>query len=90
VGGEGDEGDQAADDGVPVQDAGVGTDAPVGPERQEEVVVRAERDAADYVGERGSEEDGEQRAGDEEEAVEEAAPDAMWSMCMRSSMLLRA
>src|SRR6185312_12783776 len=76
VNGEGGQCEDSADDGVPIQNARGGADAPVGPERKEEVGVGADGDAADDVGEGGPIEDGEQDAGKGEERVEEGAPDA--------------
>ena len=69
-----DQGDDAADNRVPVENAGMGTGLPVGPQGQEEVAVGLERNAAQDVGEGGSEEDGEQGAGEAEDAVEQRAP----------------
>ena len=69
------QGEDAAEDGIPVEDAGVGAGAPVGPEGQKEVVDGAYGNAADDVSEGGAEEDGEQNAGKGEETVEESAPE---------------
>ncbi len=57
--GESEQRHNAADDGVPVENAGIGSGTPVGPERQIEVVVRTYRNAANYIGKRRSKEDGE-------------------------------
>ena len=73
---EGDQGDEAADDRVPVENAGMGAGLPVGPEGQEEVAVGLKRHAAQDVGEGRAVEDGEQSAGEAEDAVEEREPDA--------------
>ena len=69
------QGEHAAEDGVPVEESGVGTGAPVGPEGEKEVVVGTYGNATDDVTEGGSEEDGEQNAGEGEESVEEGAPE---------------
>src|SRR5258708_35957719 len=66
---------KAADCGVPVENAGVGTGTPVGPERQIEVVVWTNRNAANNIRKRRSKEDSEQRTGEEEESIKEAAPE---------------
>src|SRR5260370_42661894 len=78
--GEREEGDETADYGVPVENAGVGAGAPVGPERQIEVVVWTDRNAADNIRKRGSKEDSEQRTGEEEEPIKEAAPEGFVHM----------
>ena len=67
---------QAADHRVPVENAGMDAGLPVGPQRQEEVAVGLQRNAAQHVGQGGAEEDGEQGAGQAEDAVEQRAPDA--------------
>src|ERR1700733_7828807 len=67
----------AADDGVPVENAGVGSGTPVGPERQIEVIVRTDGNAANHVGKRRSKEDGEERTGEEEESIKEGAPEGI-------------
>ena len=74
--GESDERDEAADDGVPIENAGQDAGLPVGPERQEEVAVGVERNAAENIGEGRAVKDGEQDAGKAEEAVEERSPHA--------------
>ena len=49
---------------------------PVGPQGQEEVAVGLQRNPPQHVGQRGAEEDGEQGAGEAEDAVQQGAPDA--------------
>src|ERR1700733_41680 len=71
---------KAADYGVPVENAGVGAGTPVGPERQKEVVVRTDRNAANHIRKRRSKEDSEQRTGEEEESIKEAAPEGFIHM----------
>ena len=65
---------QTGDNRVPVEDAGLGADLEVRPERLEEVAGGIERHAANHIAQGRAEEDGEQRAGQGEDAVEEAAP----------------
>ena len=72
----GDERDKAADHRVPIENAWMRAGLPVSPQRQKEVSVSLQRNAAQHVCEGGAEEDGEQRAGQTEEAVEQCAPDA--------------
>jgi len=74
------QGKHASENGVPVEDAGVGTGAPVGPEGEKEVVVGTYGNAADDVTESRSEKDGEQNAGEGEETVEESAPERVGGM----------
>src|SRR5260370_27902627 len=71
---------QAADYGVPVENAGIGAGTPVGPERQIEVIVWTDRNAADNIRKRCSKEDSEQRTGEEEEPIEEVAPEGFVHM----------
>ena len=47
---------------------------PIGPQRQKEVSVRLERNAAQNIGQCCTEEDGQQSARKAEEAVEQCAP----------------
>ena len=49
----------------------------IGPERDEEVVIGAERHAAHNIAERGPEEDDQQDTGEREGAVEERSPDGI-------------
>src|SRR5260370_11569228 len=71
---------KAADYGVPVEKAGVGLGTPVGPERQIEVVVWTNRNAANNIRKGRSKEDSEQRTGEEEESIKEAAPEGFMHM----------
>src|SRR5258708_26996913 len=71
---------KAADCGVPVENAGVGTGTPVGPERQIEVVGWTDRNAANNIRTRRYKEDSEQRTGEEEESIKEAAPEGFMHM----------
>src|SRR5260370_7966900 len=71
---------KAADYGVPVEKAGVGLGTPVGPERQIEVVVWTNRNAANNIRKGRSKEDSEQRTGEEEESIKEAAPEGFMNM----------
>src|SRR5260370_34469893 len=71
---------EAANYRVAVENAGVGAGTPVGPERQIEVVVWTDRNAADNIRKGGSKEDSEQRTGEEEEPIEEAAPEGFVHM----------
>src|SRR5665213_2109725 len=50
------------------------TGFPVSPQRQEEVSVGLQRNAANHVGQRSSKEDGEQQACNAEQAIEQRAP----------------
>ena len=72
--------DKTADHRVPIKNAGMRAGLPVGPQRQKEVSVGLQRNAAQHVGQGCAEEDGEQRAGQTEEAVEQCAPDAHFDM----------
>ncbi len=74
--GESGEGDEASDDRVPVEDAGVRAGLPVGPKGKEEVAVRLKRNAAQDVGQCCSVKDGEQSAGEAEDAIEQSSPHA--------------
>src|ERR1039457_2350277 len=67
---------QAANHRVPVENAGMRAGMPVGPQRQKEVAVGLERDAAQNIGESGAEEDREQDTGETEEPIQQRAPDA--------------
>src|ERR1700748_1107217 len=69
-----------ADDGVPVENAGGGAGTPVGPERQIEVIVWTDRNAANNIRKRRAKEDSKQRTGEEEESIKEAAPEGILHM----------
>ena len=71
-----DERNEAADDGIPIENAGQDAGLPVGPEGQKEIAFGIERNAAEHVGQGRSKEDGEKRAGETEDAVKERTPHA--------------
>jgi hypothetical protein len=54
------QGENAAKDRIPIQDAGIRAGSPVRPERKEKVVIRADGNATDDIPESGSKKDGEQ------------------------------
>ena len=75
--GQGHQGDHAADDGVPVQNAGLRADSPVGPERKEEIAIRLEWNAANYVGQGRAEEHRQERTGEKEQTVKKRTPEVV-------------
>ena len=77
VEGQGEEGEEAHQDGVPVENASTAAGLEIGPQGQEELVVGIQRDAADDVAESGAKEDGEQGAGQREDDIPEGDPDAV-------------
>src|SRR5437899_12312533 len=50
------------------------TEFEIGPQRLEEVAILIERNAADHIAQRGSEEDGQQSAGNRKDDIKEALP----------------
>src|SRR5208283_4319173 len=73
--------DNAADHGVPVEDAVLFAHAPVGPQRLEKVAISVERDAAYDITQRRSKKDGQQDARQSEDGVEEALPQVVVDVC---------
>src|ERR1700719_3769481 len=64
----------ADQDRVPIENAGVGAEAKVGPQRLEEITLRIEGNAAHDVAERGAKENRQQRAREAEGQVPEGRP----------------
>ena len=60
--------------GVPIKDARLFAETEVGPKRFEKIAGLVERDAADDVGESGTEKNGEQQAGSRKEEIPEGIP----------------
>jgi hypothetical protein len=59
---------------VPIENAGIGAEAEIGPQRLEEIALRVQRNAADDVAERGAKKDGQQRAREAEGQIPERRP----------------
>ncbi len=66
-----DQGHHASDDRVPVENPGIRTGSPVGPEGQEEVTVGPQRHSANHVGQGRAEKHCQERAGQKEKPIEE-------------------
>src|SRR5271154_2005789 len=67
-------------DRVPIQNTGLRAEFEVGPERLKEISTGIERDSANHIAERCSEEHGQQDTRDAEHNVEEILPDLVFNM----------
>src|SRR5579859_5189270 len=70
----GDQRQDPAGDGIPIEDARMRSRTPVRPQRQEEVSISADRHPADDVRQGGAEENRQEHTGEGEEAIEKRPP----------------
>src|SRR6185437_15075944 len=83
-----DEGNDAAQDGIPIENAWICARQPVGPKRQKKVAIRVQRDTADHVRERRAKKDRQQCAGETKHTIEKSAPHG--NMNLRAQLNARA
>src|SRR6185437_6763045 len=83
-----DEGNDAAQDGIPIENAWICARQPVGPKRQKKVAIRVQWDTADHVRERRAKKDRQQCAGETKHTIEKSAPHG--NMNLRAQLDARA